>query len=165
MRQLKTLLMVMLVLGALVLFPCLSWAGEQQQVFFREGVTDKDKAFVQKVVKLKESTNSREYLAGLRELALTDQKVVRYQYRVEEKNGKQQVRLGRENLAKIRVRQFAIGDVIVMGGTQADLTLDFKVTKGFDEWHTDGILLDYDFYWSNCEELDGTDNRGRKLGY
>lgn len=138
-----------------IVSPDISWAGEQQKIIFGDEATDSDKAFINKVVDLMENSDDRQsYYEGLAQLGLTDQKTILYRYRLIEKEN-------RVIPVLVSKQEFegctdSTGDIGIQGGTQADLTLTFHVSRGYEFGTIPYIWVDYYFEWSNCEEIDGT---------
>ena len=141
----------------LCLVPSVTMAREAQTVIYKEEISQDNKDFVEKVIQLNKKSDSLEdYLAGLRDLGLTEQEVTTYKYAiVEEKNGGKGLQLLQTET--LSGEEFTNGEVTIMGGLQSDLTLTFLKSRG-DDYGLPLIWIDYYFHWEECEEFNGSDD-------
>lgn len=155
----KILPLGIILLFALLFVPAMSFAGEKQKLNIYDNATETQKKFIKEVTKLREKSNSdAEFHQALAKLGLKPEKTIVQKIKIDKINGKQ-VPILVEEQTYSGFYDISHEDVSIMGGTQSDLTLSCTVNRGYDELYGDAwISLDYKFVWSNCEEIDGTDD-------
>ncbi|TEB05372.1 hypothetical protein Psch_02413 [Pelotomaculum schinkii] len=162
----KKYVLLLLVLAFCVTMPTAVFAASDnpsQVIILDErynALPEHEKSFVDKIVKAHENSKSLEdYQKELNSIGMEVEKTYVKEIKIiKDSQGKQiPVVISNKEYSGFYNPDKNTDDIIIMGGTKSDLTLSAVVsrTQSGDSGYID---VDYYFNWSNCEEIDGSDD-------